>query len=481
MMLGFDLFLTRQSRLCVPAQIRYQLVICTRPKTLVTTPNDGILFEWVRACCKVMTQSLVPESDMRRPDVRSHVSVQETTSSVDVYSSTTLLRKDWIGAFKGVGASSSNKFSYASSACFKSIISFGDSLADTGNTVYLLPESRRPPHFTLPPYGETFFGHPTGRCSDGRLIIDFIAQELGLPFVAPFYGSGRIDGIKGNVSNFVDGVNFAVVGATALEDSFFNERGVKLPVLNASLVAQMGWFKGFLSKMCHTSSDCKKYLESSLVLVGEIGGNDYNHAFFEGIKVAEVQSFAPDVVKTIGSAIIELINLGAVTLMVPGNCPIGCSTAYLTYFLTRNMGDYDENGCIKWLNKFAEYHNELLRTELGRIQKLHPHATIIYADYYNAAMEIYRSPNVFGFGGGALKACCGGEGPYNMNFAVQCGYSPSKSCKDPSLYVNWDGVHLTEAAYKRIALGLLRGSYTTPRLAATCPRIFYTDSRPYQQ
>jgi phospholipase/lecithinase/hemolysin len=56
---------------------------------------------------------------------------------------------------------------------FKSIISFGDSITDTGNLLGLsspndLPES------AFPPYGETFFHHPSGRFSDGRLIIDFI-------------------------------------------------------------------------------------------------------------------------------------------------------------------------------------------------------------------------------------------------------------------------------------------------------------------
>ncbi|KAL0305658.1 UNVERIFIED_CONTAM: GDSL esterase/lipase [Sesamum radiatum] len=370
----------------------------------------------------------------------------------------------------------SYKFSFASASCFSSIISFGDSIADTGNARYLLPESGRPPFFTLPPYGETFFNHPTGRCSDGRLIIDFIAEELGLPFVAPFVQAGR----NGNVdsSSFRYGVNFAVVGATALEDSFFDERGVTIPIANASLVAQLRWFNRFLSKICPTtSSDCKGFIETSLVLVGEIGGNDYNHALLRGVKEAEVRSFVPHVVNIIGSAITELINLGAVTLMVPGNFPIGCSSAYLTYFSTENEDDYESaTGCIKWLNRFAQYHNELLKQELARIRQLHPHTTIIYADYYNAVMNLYRSPILHGFAGGALVACCGGGGPYNVNLSVYCGDPPSKTCDDPSLYVSWDGLHFTEAAYKWIALGLLKGPYTTPPLATICPALISSSS-----
>lgn len=93
----------------------------------------------------------------------------------------------------------------------------------------------------------------------------------------------------------------------------------------------------------------------------------------------------------------ELIKLGAVTLMVPGNFPIGCSAAYLTQFKTSNKNDYDPNtGCIKWLNEFASYHNERLRSELDRIQDENPVARIIYADYYSAAMLFYTSPHKYG-------------------------------------------------------------------------------------
>jgi len=57
--------------------------------------------------------------------------------------------------------------------CYTTIFSFGDSLADTGNLVHM-PQPGKLPPFVFPPYGKTFFNHATGRCSNGRLVIDFI-------------------------------------------------------------------------------------------------------------------------------------------------------------------------------------------------------------------------------------------------------------------------------------------------------------------
>ncbi|MCI23926.1 GDSL esterase/lipase, partial [Trifolium medium] len=117
-------------------------------------------------------------------------------------------------------------FAISATSCYTSIFSFGDSLTDTGNLNFI--SSPQSPNCLLPPYGETHFHHPTGRCSDGRLIIDFIAESFGLPYVKPYLGFK--DGEVEKHGNIEHGVNFAVAGATALDRSFFEEKGFTVEV-----------------------------------------------------------------------------------------------------------------------------------------------------------------------------------------------------------------------------------------------------------
>lgn len=48
-------------------------------------------------------------------------------------------------------------------------------------------------------------------------------------------------------------------------------------------------------------------MEASLVIVGEIGGNDYNHALLDGESMESVETFLPLVVGVITSTINVII------------------------------------------------------------------------------------------------------------------------------------------------------------------------------
>ncbi|KAI6705338.1 hypothetical protein NL676_008300 [Syzygium grande] len=360
--------------------------------------------------------------------------------------------------------------------CHDSIISFGDSLADTGNLLHISRSEGRPTRAGFLPYGETYFRRPTGRFSDGRLVIDFVAEWLGLPYVAPYYGD---DGGR-SAADFGKGVNFAVAGATALDAGFFEGRGMGNSLPNESLAVQLGLFKELLPSLCNTSSDCKEFLGKSLVLMGEIGGNDYNYPFFMGSDLEEIQDLVPLVLEEIVSAISELIDLGVVTILVPGNFPIGCLPIYLTEFQSSNKEEYDPStGCLNWLNEFSQYHNEQLQRRLDHLESFIPKQILSRGLLQCCTPSLSVADKLLiehsfgtGFDGGNLSACCGGGGTYNYNSSALCN-SNARVCDDPSSYASWDGIHFTEAAYRWIFKSMADGSCTVPKLDISCPSLAF--------
>lgn len=347
-------------------------------------------------------------------------------------------------------------------ACYSAIYSFGDSLADTGNLLASATAGSKPQFGNLP-YGQTYFRKPTGRFSDGRLIVDYIAQASGMPLLAPYLSKKN--------STFKRGVNFAVAGATALDPAFFTSRNIGPLMTGFSLDTQIQWFLSQRQKFCATyrGRDCNKHFANALFLMGEIGGNDYNDAFFQQRPMEEVQTFVPLVVDKIVSALNTLITVGgAKKILVQNNLPIGCSTAYLTQYATGGTERLNKMGCMPRFNTFARKANDLMSARVAELQTQHPDVMFVFADNYNAALKVLHFPESFGLQKNVFQACCGVGGPYNYDRATPCGVGGAVSCANPQRYFNWDGVHLTDAAYGKIANLFLDGTFTTPPLNTSC-------------
>ncbi|XP_074578194.1 GDSL esterase/lipase At5g45910-like [Curcuma longa] len=333
----------------------------------------------------------------------------------------------------------------SSSHHYNALFNFGDSMSDTGNV-----------RIGRLPYGMTFFGRATGRCSDGRLVIDFIAQDLGFPLLPPS---------NERESNFSKGANFAWVAATTLGFDFFNERGLSKGLwVNASIYIQVDRFEKLLPSICGATQDCRDFLGKSLFVVGEFGGNDYSTALFFGRSVDEVTTFVPHVVHAISDGVERLIGLGAADIIVPGLLPVGCFPLYLSNYHTADPQDYGpKTGCSRRYNALSWLHNVQLRRALDDLRQKHPAISIRYADFYSQIFDFAINPLKYGFTAGALRTCCGnGGGLYNYDQGRRCNDKGYTVCENISTHVNWDGIHMTEAAHRVIANGWLYGPYVNP-------------------
>lgn len=162
---------------------------------------------------------------------------------------------------------------------------------------------------------------------------------------------------------------------------------------------------------------------------------------------------------------------GAKYIVVQGLPPIGCLTIAL-YLIPHER---DELGCVGRLNTQSYNHNAILRNQLIQFQKEFPDSLIVYADYWNSYVSVLRhslpsnnnNNNGYGGGGGGFKepfkTCCGFlGGPYNFNILHTCGSVFTNSYQNPSEFINWDGIHLTEAMHEVLANSYIHGSFSYP-------------------
>ncbi|KAH7846030.1 hypothetical protein Vadar_008914 [Vaccinium darrowii] len=278
-------------------------------------------------------------------------------------------------------------------------------------------------------------------------MIDFIANASGLPFLNPYLKKD---------ANFRHGVNFAVAGATALPENVLTKHNITDIYTNSSLVVQLDWMSKHLNSACKMKGDCSKKQKTSLFVLGEIGGNDYSFLLLQGGTTPEVRRLVPEVVAAIKNGVRRVImSYGAVRVVVHGIFPLGCIPVYLTIFQTNNSSAYDKRGCLKEANSFVSYHNKKLKEAIQELKREYPDVVIVYADLYRAFLWIFGNAVHLGFDGDSTqKACCGIGGDYNFNFANLCS-SEVPVCPNPNQFISWDGIHMTEAAYKRMARWLI--------------------------
>lgn len=334
---------------------------------------------------------------------------------------------------------------------FKKIYAFGDSFTDTGNTKSVTGPTGFG-HVSNPPYGITFFHRPTDRYSDGRLVIDFVAETLSLPYLPPYRK------IRGKVSSSTFGVNFAVAGATATNHAFFVKNNLTLDITPESIQTQLHWFNKYLeSQGCKNAfaSDCKEAFDDALFWVGEIGVNDYAYAVGSSIPDDTIRKLG---IASFTGVLQTLLERGAKYVVVQGLPLTGCLPLAMSLAAE---DDRDGIGCVKSVNNQSYIHNAVLQAKLQELRKQFPNAVITYADYWNAYRTVMKSPSQYGFK--ELYSCCCGKGePYNFDVFTTCGMANVSACANPSKYINWDGVHLTEAMYKVVTKMFLNGTFSHP-------------------
>ncbi|XP_028795851.1 GDSL esterase/lipase 5-like [Neltuma alba] len=312
---------------------------------------------------------------------------------------------------------------------------FGDSTVDSGNNNYIetIPENRA----DYKPYGQNgFFEGPTGRFSDGRIIVDFIAEYANLPLIPPFLQPS---------ADHTYGVNFASGGAGVLPET---NQGLAI-----DLETQVKNFeevrKGLEEKV--GKEGAKEILGEAVYFIS-IGSNDYMSGYLGNPKMQE--RFTPEqyvgmVIGNLTQTIQRLYENGGRKFGFLSLGPLGCLPAL------RALNP--EGGCLEAASALALAHNNALSSVLASLQLALPAFSYSDSNFYDWLHDRIHNPATYGLKEG-VKACCG-SGPYGGIFS--CGGTKKTTeyslCDNVNDHVWWDSFHPTQMIHRQFALLLWSG------------------------
>ncbi|KAF3457860.1 hypothetical protein FNV43_RR02520 [Rhamnella rubrinervis] len=321
---------------------------------------------------------------------------------------------------------------------------FGDSVLDTGNKYS--PNSLA--NATYFPYGIDFPSPPSGRFTNGRTIADFLSLSLNLTLSFP-YSLVRDD----KNSKSTKGFNYASAAAGILPDTGHAVEGTM------SLDKQIMLFKetvdNYLPQHFKNAEEVSHYLSNSILAI-LIGNNDYLGNYLRPDYNSVTNGYSRDefanlLVSVLERQLKDLYSLGARKILMFDIAPLGC-----TPFLVSRVKP--DGLCVDVVNSMVTQFNGKLYFKLIDLASSLKGMTFYIAQTYRLVYDIVENPDRFGLKN-SKDSCC----------LVQQdgrGCIPDENpCSERDLYVFWDQIHLTEAAYKIIPSKCFNDSTICMRIA----------------
>ncbi|OMO61140.1 Lipase, GDSL [Corchorus olitorius] len=322
---------------------------------------------------------------------------------------------------------------------FPAMFVLGDSLVDNGNNNGLSSLAKA----NFLPYGIDFQRGPTGRFCNGKTIIDFLGDLLGLPLLPAF-----IITITGQI-DIRSGVNYASAAAGILDESgqnFGDRFSLRQQVQNFGIT--LNQLKNQMNE-----EELDRYLKKSLIVIN-MGSNDYINnylmpSFYSSSSTFNPEEFAHLLINNYASQIMELYRLGLRKFLLAGVGPLGCMPNQLA------TGHAPPGKCVANVNDMVRIFNKQLKSLVDQLNANYTGtgSIFVFADTYGAFSDILSNPTTYGFSA-TDRGCCG----IGRNKGQITCLPFSIPCLNRDEYIFWDAYHPTQAFNEIIALKAYSGS-----------------------
>ncbi|KAL1555936.1 GDSL esterase/lipase-like protein [Salvia divinorum] len=302
---------------------------------------------------------------------------------------------------------------------------FGDSLIDSGNNNNLSTIAK----VNFKPYGIDFPLGPTGRFSNGKTVLDIIAQLLGFEEYIPSY-------LNAFGKQILRGVNYASAAAGIRPETGLNW-GDRI-----TFDEQLTNFKNTveqLDALLGGREATSRHLGKCIFISG-FGNNDFLNNYFmprvyNTSKLYTLQQYTPLLLNRYAEQLKVLYTYGARKVALVGSAPIGCIPVTL---VTRSDGVK----CVERENRATQMYNAQLRARIDVFNARFHGAQFTFIDGYNPINDVINNAEAYGFKV-KNKACCG----LSSVICVLNDYV----CPNRSDHVFWDFAHPSEAASTIVA------------------------------
>ncbi|KAK8529726.1 hypothetical protein V6N13_102628 [Hibiscus sabdariffa] len=303
---------------------------------------------------------------------------------------------------------------------------FGDSFVDAGNNQYL----HTPSNANYLPYGIDFGGVPTGRSTNGRTTVDFIAQVVGLPFPPPFMGLSI-----SQRKNITTGFNYASASGgilhipPALTPIFGNILSLdqQIQLFKESITDIKGQFDS------HESFD--SYMSKSLFFI-HMGTNDLG-IYWEFGKLhkvfPKVKKYTCLLSEELYSRLEAMYHLGARKFVVNNVLPFGHQPVNHHLIMP-------EISSVEDMNRRAASFNKHLSKVLKKLNQSLKGSTFVLFDTYKLFENVLAHPAAYGFKN-VVDSCCIDK---SGNQTRPC-LPNSVPCSDRASRVFFDPFHPSES------------------------------------